>query len=99
MAKRFFNREDVKLLKERQSLKRKLKKLDEHLLPLIQVACDELGDHSEVRVGSDTIHLSRVEGTNTSWKSVCESGMEPDVLIEMKSLFTVERITRKAVVK
>lgn len=94
--KRFFTKPDVVMLKERQELKKRLKALNQELDPKVAAACDELGDGAVVIVGSDKIKLQRKEATTVSWKSICESVAEPDAILEIKPLYTVERITRKA---
>ena len=96
MSKRFFTRSDVDQLVERQELKKRLKAIEQNLKPKIAAACDELGNGAEVRVGSNVVKLSRIEATSISWQSVCESIAEPEQIVEIRPLFTVERITRKA---
>ena len=96
MVKRFFNRDDVAMMRERKKLKTRLKKLEASLKPKIALACDELGDGAEVRVGSDVVTLKRIEATSVSWQSIAESVAEPEAIEEVRSLYTLERITRRA---
>lgn len=99
MSKRFFNRADVEMMIERQEIKKRLKTLEASLKPKIAVACDELGDGAEVRVGGSVVTLKRIEATSISWQSIAESVADHDTIMEVKSLYTLDRVTRKAEVK
>lgn len=96
--KRYLNKNDLALIKERARLKAKLKKLESVLKPRIAEACDALGDGATVNVDGKVIELQRIKAEITEWRTLAYSLATEQEIIEVQPLYTKERITRKAVV-
>ena len=94
--KKFFTKPEVDLLVERQELKKQLIALNQKLDPLVKAACDELGHGIELKIGKRTVLLERIKASVTTWRTLAHAVASDEDILEVKSLHTEQRVTRRA---
>jgi len=80
---------DVKLLQERESLKAKLKALDAHLKPRIELTVKKFGN-DVVLIGNTKVQLKESSRSTYSWKAVAYAVASIEEVDAVKDEFAVE---------
>jgi len=80
---------DVKLLAEREELKAKLKTLDAHLKPRIELTVKRFGS-DVVMIGNTKVQLKETSRSSYSWKAVAYAVASIEEVDAVKDEFAVE---------
>jgi len=98
MKKQFFTEKDVELLRTREKLQQQLKALDAELKPKINQACMTLCKNGGtlIQVGKHEVALSMIKATTTSWKNVAYAVAPEEEILQVKDIYSTERITKTA---